>query len=234
MKIIGLTGSIGMGKSTVATMFARRGVPVFDADAEVHRLQASGGRALPAIAEVFPGSVTGDRLDRQALGAAVFGDPQALKRLEAIMHPMVARAQARFLATARYRREPFVILDIPLLFEKGGWRRVDGVITVSCPLHVQRARVLARPGMTRAKFDAIRAAQIPDPEKRARADFVIETGRGKRRSRLLVDRIAACLARRPVRYCARCVRSYSTPKRRDSTPRVRTGSSKSARSNSTA
>ncbi len=214
MKVIGLTGSIGMGKTTVAAMFAARGVPVFDADAEVHRLQTKGGRALPPIEKAFPGVTGSAGLDRAALGKAVFGKPEALQRLEEIMHPLVAEAQADFLLRARQARAPFVILDIPLLFEKGGWRRVDGIITVSAPPHVQAARVLRRPGMTPEKFGNIRAAQMPDAEKRARSDFVIETGMGKRRSFLAVRRITACLRGDSVRYCRQCVKSSSTRKRR--------------------
>jgi|TARA_R100000501_G_scaffold13151_4_gene24114 dephospho-CoA kinase len=233
MKIIGLTGSIGMGKSTVASMFADLGIAVFDADAEVHKLQGPGGRALAAIEEAFPGVTHVAGLDRAALGEAVFGKPEALKTLERIVHPLVAEEQAAFLRRARYRRDAFVILDIPLLFEGQSWKKVDGSITVSAPEHVQRARVLKRAGMTEAKFRAIRAAQLPDREKRARADFIIETGLGKRRSRTAVARIASCLSRRSVRYCRQCVKSSSTQKRPVSAPMRGTGLSKSARSSST-
>ncbi|MBV7255752.1 dephospho-CoA kinase [Pacificimonas sp. WHA3] len=214
MKVIGLTGSIGMGKSTVASMFAALRVPVFDADAEVHRLQGPGGRALAMIEAAFPGTTGPDGLDRQALGKAVFGRPADLKRLEAIMHPMVAAAQSAFLARARRGRTSFVILDIPLLFEGSGWKHVDGIITVSAPARVQRARVLRRPGMTEARFLAIRAAQVPDRQKRARSDFIIETGRGKRVTLRAVRRLAACLSVHGVRYCRQCVKSSSTRKRR--------------------
>ncbi len=174
MIVLGLTGSIGMGKSTVAAMFRRRRVPVFDADAVVHALQAPGGAALPAIAAGFPGTVHGGTLDRAALGAAVFGDDAALKRLEAIVHPLVGAARASFLR--RHRRRPLVVLDIPLLFEGGGAARCDAVAVVSAPAAVQRARVLARPGMTPEKFAAILARQLPDAAKRAQADVVIPTG----------------------------------------------------------
>ncbi|MBZ6377634.1 dephospho-CoA kinase [Pacificimonas flava] len=214
MKLIGLTGSIGMGKSTIAGFFRAERVPVFDADAEVHRLQAPGGRALALIEEAFPGVVVDGRLDRAALGKAVFGDTEALRRLERIMHPLVGDAQARFLRRYRQARTPFAVLDIPLLYEKGGWERVDGVVVVSAPPHVQRARVMARPGMTREKFENIVARQVPDAEKRRRADFVIETGLGKRRSRLAVSSLTACLKRHSVEYCRKCERSSSIPKRR--------------------
>ena len=174
MIIVGLTGSIGMGKSTVAAMFRRLRVPVFDADAAVHALQAPGGAALPGIAAVFPGVVVDGILDRAALGAAVFGDGAALKRLEAIVHPLVAAARTAFLR--RHRRAPVVVLDIPLRFEGGGEGQCDVVAVVSAPTAVQRSRVLARPGMTADKFAAILARQVPDAVKRARADIVIPTG----------------------------------------------------------
>ncbi len=174
MIILGLTGSIGMGKSTVAAMFRRLRVPVFDADATVHALQAPGGAALGPIAAAFPGVVTGGTLDRAALGAAVFGDTARLRTLEAIVHPLVAAARGRFLM--RYRTRRLVVLDIPLLFERGGVEHCDLVAVVSAPADVQRARVLARPGMTAEKYDAILARQTPDADKRARADIVIPTG----------------------------------------------------------
>jgi dephospho-CoA kinase len=174
MIIIGLTGSIGMGKSTVAKMFTRLGVPVFDADAEVRRVQGPGGRALAAIEAAFPGSTHEGGLHREKLGAAVFGDREALRRLESILHPLVGDAQSAFLGA--HRRKNAVVLDVPLLFEKGGWRRCDMSVVVSAPLRVQRARVLARPGMTPEKFAAILKAQMPDAEKRRRADIVIQTG----------------------------------------------------------
>jgi dephospho-CoA kinase len=175
--IIGLTGSIGMGKSTVAAMFRRLGVPVFDADAAVRGVQGPDGAALVAIEAAFPGSTGPNGVDRARLGAAVFGQPAALARLEAIVHPLVAAAQARF--CRRHRGARAIALDIPLLFERGGWRAVDSTVVVSAPQRVQRARVLARPGMTPAKFAAILAAQWPDAKKRAAADHIIETGRGR-------------------------------------------------------
>ncbi len=187
MIIIGLTGSIGMGKSTVAAMFEKSGVPVFDADAAVREVQGPGGSALIAIEAAFPGTTHAGGLHRERLGAVVFGNPAALLQLEAILHPLVAEAQSRFLG--RHRRKPAVILDVPLLFEKGGWRRCDLSIVVSAPLRVQRARVLARPGMTREKFAAILKTQMPDRQKRALADIVIETGRGRRETWLAVQRV---------------------------------------------
>ena len=172
--ILGLTGSIGMGKSTVAAMFAAAGVPVFDADAEVRALQGPEGTLVAPIEAAFPGSTGPEGVLRDELGAQVFGDPAALARLEAIVHPAVAAKRAQFLA--RHGDEPLVVFDIPLLFEKGGHAAVDRIVVVSAPPDVQRARVLARPGMTREKFAAILALQTPDAEKRARADHVIETG----------------------------------------------------------
>lgn len=191
MIILGLTGSIGMGKSTVAAMLRDCGVPVFDADAEVRAMQAAGGAALAAIEAAFPGTTGPDGLDRMALGQAVFGDPQALARLEAILHPRVRDAQAAFMAG--HATEPIVALDVPLLFEKGGWQGVDATLVVSAPADVQRARVLARPGMTTEKFAAILAQQLPDAEKRARADFVIDTGTSLDETRRAVRRIVDCL-----------------------------------------
>jgi dephospho-CoA kinase len=192
--LLGLTGSIGMGKSTVAAMFADLGVPVFDADAEVHRLQRPGGAMLPAIAAAFPGTVGPDGLNRQALGARVFGDDAALARLEAIVHPAVAAARAAFMAA--HHDKPLIVLDIPLLYEKGGWDAVDAVAVVSAPPEVQRARVLARPGMTERRFAAILSRQMPDAEKRERADHVIPTGGTLAETRAAVAALVACLGRR--------------------------------------
>jgi dephospho-CoA kinase len=180
VKIIGLTGSIGMGKSTAAAMFRRLGIPVHDADAAVHRLLGKGGRGVGPVGAAFPGVVRDGAVDRAALGRRVFNDPAALRRLEAILHPLVRAATARFIARARSRRQDLVVLDIPLLFETGGEERCDAVVVVSAPAFVQRARVLARPGMTEARLAQILAQQTPDEEKRARADFVVETGLGKR------------------------------------------------------
>ena len=171
--ILGLTGSIGMGKSTVAGMFSDLGVPVFDADAVVRRLQGPGGALLPAIEAAFPGTTGSNGLDRQKLGELVFGDKPALERLESIIHPAVADARWAFLA--ENAQAPLVVFDIPLLFEKGSAQEVDKIAVVSAPYDVQRERVLARPGMTEDRFAEILALQMPDVEKRARADFLIKT-----------------------------------------------------------
>lgn len=173
-KILGLTGSIGMGKSTVAEMFERAGVPVFDADAEVRRMQGPGGALLPAIEAAFPGSTGPAGVKREELGALVFAEPAALARLEAIVHPAVAAERQAFLI--EHAGAPMVVFDIPLLFEKGGYDQVDAVIVVSAPAEVQRKRVLAREGMTPDKFAHILSIQVPDAEKRERADYVIDTG----------------------------------------------------------
>ena len=172
--ILGLTGSIGMGKSAVAAMFRGLGVPVFDADASVHALQGPGGSLLPAIEAAFPGTTGPGGVDRPRLGAAVFGNDAELKRLEGIVHPAVAAMRKGFFA--EHAQAPLVVLDIPLLFEKGGWEQVDAVVVVSASAEAQRERVLARPGMTEEKFGQILKLQVPDAEKRARADYVIDTG----------------------------------------------------------
>ena len=187
--IIGLTGSIGMGKSTVAAMFEALGVPVFDADAEVHRLQGPGGALLPVIEAAFPGTTGPKGVDRGKLGAQVFGDDAALARLEGIVHPAVAAARQAFLI--EHTGQPQVVFDIPLLFEKGGAGQVDRVVVVSAPAEVQRARVLARPGMTPEKFAQILARQVPDAEKRARADHVIDTGTTLAATRAAVSELVA-------------------------------------------
>ncbi|HEX8447685.1 MAG TPA: dephospho-CoA kinase [Sphingomonas sp.] len=207
---LGLTGSIGMGKSAVATMFRSHGVAVFDADAEVHRLQGAGGALLPAIAAAFPGTVGSDGVDRTRLGAAVLGDPAALARLEAIVHPAVATARQAFLQ--RQAAESLVVLDIPLLYEKGGAEHVDAVAVVSAPPAAQRARVLSRPGMSPERLDAILALQMSDTEKRARADFVIDTGVALAETEAAVGALVACLRARGVRYCRACAKSSSIPK----------------------
>ena len=194
---LGLTGSIGMGKSTVAAMFRAEGVPVFDADAAVHALQGPAGRLLGAIEALFPGTAGALGVDRQALGAVVLHDQAALHRLERLVHPAVGAMQREFLR--RHRAQRLIVLDIPLLFEKGGVRRVDAVAVVSAPAWMQRARVLARPGMTAGRLARIRALQTPDAEKRARADFVIETGTTRDRTRRAVRQLTACLRARAVR-----------------------------------
>jgi len=191
---LGLTGSLGMGKSTVAAMFAAEGVPVFDADAAVHRLQGRDGALVAEIEAHFPGTTGLDGVNRGALAERVLAEPEALRRLEALVHPAVAREREAFLADNA--GAPLVVLDIPLLFEAGGWSEVDRIAVVSAPEGVQRARVLARPGMTDEKFERILARQMPDSEKRARADFVIPTGGPMEETRDSVRRIVACLTGR--------------------------------------
>ena len=175
MIVIGLTGSIGMGKSTVAKMFAEEGAPSFDSDAAVHALYAPGGAGVSPVEAVFPGVAREGAIDRDALSARVVGDDVAMRRLEAIVHPLVRRAQGEFIESNRAAGAKYVVLDIPLLFESGGARLVDKVVVVSAPADVQRERVLARQGMTTEKFESILARQVPDGDKRARADFVIDT-----------------------------------------------------------
>jgi dephospho-CoA kinase len=178
--VIGLTGSIGMGKSTAAAMLRRRGLPIFDADATVHKLMGPGGSAVAAVEEAFPGVVKNGTVDRPELGKRVFGDGAALKRLERIIHPRVGEAERAFLAGVARRRLPMAVRDVPLLFETGGEKRCDATIVVSAPAHIQAARVLARPGMTMERLEQIRAKQMPDAQKRQRADYVVPTGLGKR------------------------------------------------------
>ncbi|NBS42965.1 MAG: dephospho-CoA kinase [Acetobacteraceae bacterium] len=176
MKIIGLTGGIGMGKSTASATFRRHRVPIFDADQAVHVLQAPGGRAVRPIEAAFPGTTRGGAVDREALRRAVLGNPAALKILERIVHPLVRDAEKRFVAAARRAGKSLVVLDIPLLLETGGEKRVDVVAVVSAPASVQAVRVLRRPGMTAERLAAIRARQMPDAEKRRKADVVIHSG----------------------------------------------------------
>ncbi len=172
--ILGLTGSIGMGKSAAAAMLRGLGVPLFDADAAVHQLQGPGGACLEPIERAFPGTTGPTGVDRQKLGAAVFGNPDALKILEQIVHPEVAELRRTFLADNT--GAPLIVFDIPLLYEKAGEHGLDAVVVVSAPPEMQRQRVLARPGMTTEKFEQILALQVPDADKRARADYVIDTG----------------------------------------------------------
>jgi dephospho-CoA kinase len=192
--VLGLTGSIGMGKSTAAAMLRRLGVPLFDADAVVHRLLGRGGAAVSEVDAAFPGvrDETGG-IDRQRLGPRVFGDPEALRRLEAILHPMVRAAERRFVARARAQREPLIVLDIPLLYETRGTGRCDFVLVVSAPARLQRERVMRRRGMSAQRFAEIQRAQLPDSEKRRRADFVVLTALSKaatfRRLRAIVDEL---------------------------------------------
>ena len=185
--VLGLTGSIGMGKSAVAAMFRGLGVPVFDADAAVHELQGPGGACVAPIERAFPGTTEAGGVDRQKLGAAVFGNPDALKRLEAIVHPEVAELRRTFLADNA--DAPLIVFDIPLLFEKTGHHGLDAVVVVSAPAAMQRERVLARPGMTPEKFEQILKLQVPDAEKRARADHVIDTGVSLAETRHAVQRL---------------------------------------------
>ncbi|MEZ5710148.1 MAG: dephospho-CoA kinase [Blastomonas sp.] len=172
--VLGLTGSIGMGKSAVASMLRRLGVPLFDADAAVHRLQGPGGALLPQIEAAFPGTTGPNGVDRQELGARVFGNGEALKRLERIIHPAVGRERSRFFR--RNRAHPMIVFDVPLLFETGGSANVDAILVVSARPWQQRKRVMARANMTRAKFRHIRKLQTPDHIKRRHADFIVDTG----------------------------------------------------------
>jgi len=197
MFILGLTGSLGMGKSTTARFFAEEGVPVHDADAVVHRLY--DGEAAAAIEAAFPGTTVGGKVDRDKLAARVLGDAAALKRLEAIVHPLVQEVERRLLAEAQARGETVAVLDIPLLFETGGQDRVDAVVVVSAPPEVQRSRALERPGMTVDKLDAILAKQMPDHEKQRRADFVVDTSRGFEAARAQVRAILDAVATMPKR-----------------------------------
>jgi dephospho-CoA kinase len=176
MKIIGLTGSIGMGKSTVAKMFAEEGAPLFDSDAAVHALYAKDGAAVAPVEAAFPGVARDGAIDRTLLSPRVVGDAEAMLRLERIVHPLVRQAQADFLSARAAEGAPFAVLDIPLLLESANAQGVGSIVVVSAPPDVQRARVLARPGMSVEKFEAILARQMPDAEKRARANFVIDTG----------------------------------------------------------
>jgi len=195
MFILGLTGSLGMGKSTTAKFFAEEGVPVHDADAVVHRLYE--GEAAAAIEAAFPGSTRGGKVDRAKLGERVLGDPAALKRLEAIVHPLVAAARERFLAEAARSGAEVAVLDIPLLYETGGEARCDAVVVVTAPAEMQRARVFERPGMSEEKLAALTAQQLPDAEKRARADFIVDSGHGFEAARRQVREILAQVAKMP-------------------------------------
>jgi len=197
MFVLGLTGSLGMGKSTTARFFAEEGVPLHDADAAVHRLYE--GEATALIEAAFPGTTSGGRVDRDKLAKKVLGDSAAIKKLETIIHPLVGRAEAQFLDEAARKDAAVVVLDIPLLFETGADRRCDAVVVVSAPADVQRARAFERPGMTEEKFQAILAKQMPDAEKRARADFVVDTSKGLDAARVQVREILGRIARMPNR-----------------------------------
>jgi dephospho-CoA kinase len=191
MIVIGLTGSIGMGKTATARMFAEAGVPVSDSDAVVHQLYEEGGAAVAPIAETFPDVVADGAIDRQKLARHLAGRPDDFKKIEAIVHPLVRAEQENFLSQARRRKAPLAVLDIPLLFETGRYRDVDKIVVVSAPEAIQRERVLARPGMTEEKFASILARQLSDAEKRARADFIVDSDRGFDHARAQVRRIIA-------------------------------------------
>jgi len=197
MFILGLTGSLGMGKSATAKMFAEEGVPVHEADAVVHRLYEA--EATPLIEAAFPGTTTGGKVDRDKLGRRVLDHAAAVKKLEAIVHPLVRKAENHFLAEAERARAAVAVLDIPLLFETGSDKRCDAVAVVSAPLDVQRERVFERPGMSEQKFEAILAKQMPDAEKRARADFIVDTSKGFDAARAQVRDILARVVTMPKR-----------------------------------
>ena len=197
MFILGLTGSIGMGKSTTAKMFVEAGVPVYDADAAVHRLYE--GEATPAIETAFPGTTANGKVDRDKLAKSVLGDAAAIKRLESIVHPLVHGARERFLAEAERDGAPVVVLDIPLLFETKGDARCDAVVVVSAPADMQRQRAFERPGMSDQKLNAIMANQVPDEDKRRRADFVVDTSQGYEAARAQVRDILRAVATMPKR-----------------------------------
>jgi dephospho-CoA kinase len=196
MLLVGLTGSIGMGKSETAKMFARHGVPVCDSDANVHALYEKGGAAVAPVGAAFPSVVVDGRIDRERLSREVVGKPEAIRKLEVIVHPLVAATQRVFLERAAASGATMVVLDIPLLFETGGEARVDVVVVVSAPEHVQRQRVLERVGMNVEKLDAILRKQVPDAEKRARADFVVDTSQGLAHADAQVTAIIEALKRR--------------------------------------
>jgi len=196
MIVLGLTGSIGMGKSNAARSFRFLGVPVYDADAVVHRIYAKGGAAVAPIARAFPAAVHDGAVDRAKLSELLRAEPAAVRRLEAIVHPLVRRIQERFLRALALRRTPIAVLDIPLLFETGGDKRCDAVVVVSAPAYLQRQRVLRRPGMTDGKLDLLLGRQMPDAEKRRRADFVVNTNRGYRETLLALQKILRTLLTR--------------------------------------
>lgn len=197
MLLIGLTGSIGMGKSETAKMFRDFGVPVYDADAAVHKLYEKGGKAVEPLRAAFPSAIVDDAVDRKALSRCVLGLPEEMKKLEAIVHPLVGEVQMEFLTDNMKAGAPMVVLDIPLLYETGGETRVDVVVVVSAPYDIQKTRVLARPDMDEAKFAAIHAKQVPDEEKRRRADFIVESDKGLDHARAQVAAIIEALKGRP-------------------------------------
>ncbi|TDQ82347.1 dephospho-CoA kinase [Dongia mobilis] len=195
MHILGLTGSIGMGKSTAAAMLRRLGVPVHDADAAVHRLMGRGGQAVARVAAAFPGTAVGGAIDRGELGARVFGRPAEMKRLEAILHPLVRAEETAFLRRCRAARRNLVVLDIPLLFETGGEKRCDRVVVVTAPQFLQKQRVLKRPGMTPERLAQVLGRQMPDREKRLLADWVVETGLGRRPTLVALQKVVRSMRR---------------------------------------
>jgi len=199
MIVVGLTGSIGMGKSTAARYLRQLGVPVYEADNEVHKLYAKGGAAVAPIAKVFPAAVRAGAIDRAKLSEILRAAPGKVAALEAIVHPLARQVQRRFLASAAMRRSPVAVLDIPLLFETGGEKRCDAVIVVSAPAYLQRQRVLRRPGMSEAKLALLLGRQMPDAEKRRRADFVVSTNRGYRDTLIALRRILKRLDRKAGR-----------------------------------
>ena len=196
MLLIGLTGSIGMGKSETAKMFRELGVPVYDADAAVHKLYEKGGKAVEPLRAAFPAAIVDDAVDRKALSRCVIGMPGEMKKLEAIVHPLVGEAQMEFLRANMEAGQAMAVLDIPLLYETGGETRVDVVVVVSAPYDIQKTRVLTRPDMDEAKFAAIHAKQVPDAEKRRRADFVVESDKGLDHARAQVAAIVEALKTR--------------------------------------
>ena len=196
MKLIGLTGSIGMGKSTTAAMFREAGIPVYDADAAVHEAYDVGGVAVGPVGEAFPGVVKDGRVDREELRKRVLGNPEALKVLNGIVHPLIGKSRAKVFADAEAAGADMIIMDVPLIFETGGQKNMDAVIVVSAPPEMQRERVLAREGMTPERLEQILAQQTPDAEKRARADYVVDTGQGLEAARAQVTTIIEELRRR--------------------------------------
>lgn len=201
---LGLTGSIGMGKSTTAAMFAQAGVPVFDSDAIVHELYKQGGAAVDPIGEAFPGAMVDNAVSRRRLSAILAEDPSQFAKLNRIVHPLVAKARERFLADAIKNRHTLVVFDIPLLFETGGDTMVDGVLVVTAPPNVQRERVLARNSMTEDKFNQILEQQVPDAEKRERADFLIDTSLGFDAARKAVEELIVELSQGPNQATKPC------------------------------
>jgi len=198
--ILGLTGSIAMGKTTASEMFRRLGVPVHDSDASVHALMALGGAAVVPVERAFPGVVEAGAVNRQQLGEMVFGDPEALGALEGIIHPMVRGVEKKFLANCARRRTSLVLLDVPLLFEAGGYLRCDAVAVVTAPARMQRQRAMSRPGMTAEKFNSIKQQQLSDAEKRRRSNFIIQTGLGKTHSLRTIRKIVTLCQNLPATH----------------------------------